>query len=108
MQIYLQEYLTMTKEEYILIEAKNLKRSAKKRKKLLEKSYDTSSMTPRAIQKLHADMSWEGMHYAMTEERLGYALGRITLDELKDYYEPSGWHKYNGVKSEMEKLKFEK
>jgi len=98
----------MTKEEYILNEAKNLKRSAQKRKKLLEKSYNTTGMTPKAIQRLHAEMNWEAMHYAMTEERIGFALGRITLDELRDSYEPSGWHKYNGIRGEMEKLKFYK
>lgn len=97
----------MTKEEYILIQAKQLNASAKKRKKLLEKSYDTSQMTQKATEKLYNDMNWEAMSYGMTEERLMFALGCKTLDELRDFYEPSGWHKYKGIRAEMEKLKFD-
>ena len=80
----------------------------KKRKKHLKKSYDKTGMTTKAIQKLHKEMGWEAMHYAMTEERIGFVLGRITIDELRDSYEPSGWHKYDGIKGEMQNLKFDK
>ena len=98
----------MTREEYILIQAKQLNVTAKKRKKLSERSVDISQMTEKAVQNLFASMNWEGMNYSMTEERLGFALGHLKLDDLRDYYEPSGWHKYKGIRGEMEKLKFDK
>jgi len=98
----------MTREEYILIQARELNKIAEKRKKLLERSYDTSQMTQNSVQKLYADMNWEGMHYGMTEERLGFAMGYLKLEDLRDTYEPSGWHKYPGIKKEMERLKFDK
>jgi len=97
----------MTKEEYILIQAKELNKTAKKRKKLLEKSYDTSQMTQNAIQKLYANMTWEAMEYEKTRERIAFASGGLSLNELRDFYEPSGWHKYEGIRKEMEKLKFD-
>ena len=98
----------MTREEYILIQAKELNKIAKKRKKLSERSHDTTQMTQGAIQKLHTNMNWEGMNYSMTEERLGFATGHLNLDELRDFYEPSAWHKYKGIRGEMEMLKFDK
>ncbi len=98
----------MTKEDYILIQARELSKLAKKRKKLSDRSMDTSGMTQKAIQKLHTDMNWEGMNYSMTEERLGFALGHLTLDDLRDTYEPSAWHKYKGIRGEMERLKFDR
>jgi len=98
----------MTKEDYILIQSRTLSVLAKKRKKLSERSMETGGMTQRAIQKLHTNMNWEGMNYSMTEERLGFALGYLTLDELRDFYEPSGWHKYKGIRGEMEQLRFDK
>jgi len=98
----------MTREEYILHQARELNKSAKKRKKLLERSYDTSQMTQNAVKKLYAEMNWEGMHYSKIEERLGFAMGYLKLEDLRDSYEPSGWHKYPGIRKEMEKLIFDK
>jgi hypothetical protein len=98
----------MTREDYILIQARELSKLAKRRKKLFEKSMDSSGMTQKSIQKLHTEMNWEGMNYSMTEERLGFALGHLTLDNLRDFYEPSAWNKYKGIREEMEKLKFDK
>ena len=98
----------MTREDYILIQAKQLKSTAVKRKKLHEKSCDISGMSQKAIQKLYTEMNWEGMNYSMTEERLGFAMGYLKLEDLRETYEPSGWHSYKGIRGEMEKLKFDK
>ena len=98
----------MTREDYILIQARQLSKTAKKRKKLHEKSCDTSGMSQKAIEKLYTEMNWEGMNYSMTEERLGFAMGYLKLEDLRETYEPSGWHSYKGIRGEMEKLKFDK
>jgi len=31
------------------------------------------------------------------EERLGFALGYLKLSELRNFYEPSSFHKYDGI-----------
>lgn len=67
-------------------------------------SKDTSRMTRNAYEKHEASLNWEHMSKSMNEERLGFALGFLKLEELREFYEPSGWHKYKGVKDEMEKL----
>jgi len=95
----------MTREEYILLQAKELVRLSKKRQKL--SLVDYSEVTPKRAQAISTDLNWLGMHYSQCEEKLGYALGLLRLEDIRDYYEPSGFHKYDGVKKELERLKFD-
>lgn len=99
--------MMQTREEYILKQARELQRIAKKRLKLLNRSNEGyQNFTPKAWSKLTAEMSWEAMHYEKTRERLGYALGFLNKEDLRGTYEPSGWHTYEGIKKEVENLKF--
>lgn len=95
----------MKREEYIKSLATELYRMRKRRDNLSGK--DLMEMTPKAAQKHNADLNWLGMEMSKTEERIGFAMGFLTLDDLREYYEPSAWHKYEGVRKEMENLKLE-
>ncbi len=96
----------MTREEYIFNQAKELKKLSTKQKKLSERSM-SGNLTQKATQNLHADMNWVGMEKSKTEERLGFVMGFLRLSDLREFYEPSAYHKYNGIRAEMEKLKFD-
>lgn len=95
----------MTREEYILIQAKEMVRISKKRKKIF--SVDYSKITPKRAKAISTNLNWLGMHYSQCEEKLGYALGLLRLEDIRDYYEPSGFHEYSGIKKELERLKFD-
>lgn len=69
-------------------------------------SKDLRNMTQSQRQKHEANLNWECMSKSKNEERLGFALGHLKLSELRDFYEPSSYHKYDGVKSEMQNIKF--
>lgn len=96
--------MTIKREDYIKAIAKNLADNRKRIDTL--KAKDTSAMTQGARGKHEASLNWEFMAKSMNEERLKFALGCVKLEDLRDYYEPSPFHKYNGVRVEMEKLQF--
>jgi len=98
----------MTKEEYIVNQSKELLKMVKKRKNLNSRLFKHDQLTDKAWQKLNTDLSWICMEIDKTRERIGYALGCLTLFELRDEYSPSGWHTYQGVKEEVKLLKFDK
>lgn len=95
----------MTKEEYIFLAAKDLKTLSKKRDKINENL--NGNNTYNKIQKLHADLGWVCMQIGQAEERLGFALGYLSIDDIRDEWHPSGWHTYKGLKGELSKLKFD-
>lgn len=96
----------VNRAEYVKNIALSLNKDDKKKKKLSEKLGD-NSLTQNAIGKMDADLNWLCMEIAKNEERIGYAMGFLNLGDLRETYEPSGWHEYKGIKEEMEKLKFE-
>jgi hypothetical protein len=96
----------MTKYEFANIQAKELVRLEKKKKKINERIF-SGDLSYKQTQKIHADLSWVCMHISMCEERLSFALGFITLDQLTAEYKPSGWHTYSGLRKELENLKFD-
>lgn len=98
----------MTKEYYILTQAKELKKLTEKRNKLNAKVNEHASMTQKAFTKLCNDISWLSMEIDKTKERIGYVLGYLTLFELRKEYSPSGWQTYEGIDGEMRNLKFDK
>ena len=95
----------MTKYEYIKTHANELYKSSKKRDKINERLNADNSY--KQTQKLHAELSWICMEIQKNEERLGFALGLISLENLRKEYSPSGWHTYKGLKGELENLKFD-
>ena len=95
----------MTKYEYIKTHANELYKSSKKREKINERLNADNSF--KQTQKLHAELSWICMEIHKDEERIAFALGLKSIDELRDEYSPSGWHTYKGVKEELKNLKFD-
>jgi len=98
----------MTQEDYILNRAKNLKKMIVKRRKLNERIHLFEQMSDKAWQKLNAELHWLSMEIEKEKERIGFVLGHLTLFELQDEYNPSGWHRYEGIKGEMQNLKLER
>jgi hypothetical protein len=93
----------MKKEEYIKMIAKNLADNRKRIDKLGEANFQ--NMSDSQISKNQANLNWECMNRSMNEERLRFALGDLKLEDCRDYYEPSAFHKYKGVGEELSKLK---
>jgi len=93
-----------TREEFVLTQAKELKKLVIKRRFLHAKMDE--EISDDRWKKLNNDLSWLCMEISKTEERIGYALGHLTLRELRNTYSPSGWQTYKGVAEEMEKIIF--
>lgn len=99
--------MVVSRLDYAYNSIKLMRALQKKFAKLSEKSQlPLTEMTPKRRDKLNADMNWNRMYYEQEKERLGYALGFLTLSQIQDYYEPSGFHKYKGVREELEKITF--
>lgn len=94
--------MTIKKEFYIKQIAVQLEKNRKRIDSLSSK--DSSQMTQRAIQKMNVDLNWECLHRSMNEERLRFALGDLKPEDCREHYEPSSFHKYRGVRAELEKL----
>lgn len=95
----------MKREDYIKIIAKKLSDNRKKIDKLSDK--DFSQMTQKQIGNNQANLDWECMNRSMNEERLRFALGDLKPEDCRDYYGPSAFHKYKGIREELEKLKLD-
>jgi hypothetical protein len=93
----------MTTEEYIKFQANELFRLAKKRDKLSEDLFK-GDLSAKAFDKKSADLNWTCMEIYKYQERIGYVLGYLKLDEVREYYEPSGFHRYKGIREELSKL----
>lgn len=96
----------MTREDYILNQARELKKLTSKMKKMSARYLDDNT-SQKARQNLNADMNWCGMYIGQTEERLKYALGVLLPENAQETWEPSGWHSYKGIGDELSKTKFE-
>jgi len=93
---------TVKKEVYILMIAKNLASNRKKIDALGSK--DTSQMTQKRRGAHESDLTWECMNRSMNEERLRFAMGDLKPENCLEYYEPSAFHKYKGVREELSNL----
>lgn len=88
----------MTRSEYVKIHAVELDKICKKMEKLREKPYSG---------KVSAEINRLGMYKEMESERIGYALGYLGADDVKQSYFPAAGMEYKGIREELEKLKFE-
>lgn len=96
----------MKRHEYIKKQAAELDRLCKKREKMsARRSSDNTSV--KMVQNLEAELNWLGMQIGQTEERILFALGRLTLEDVREEWRPSAWHRYDGIRFELEKLKFD-
>lgn len=93
-------------EDYTLTQAKELKKLCVKKRKIHDQMF--GDLSPKKWQKLNNELSWICMEISKCEERIGYALGHLTLRELRCEYNPSGWQTYKGISEEMEKTILEK
>jgi hypothetical protein len=96
----------MKRHEYIKAQAMELSRLCKKREKVSAR-YISGDCTYSAMQKLNAELNWLGMDINKTEERLAFALGRLLPEHCIKEYNPSAFHRYEGIQKELENLKFE-
>lgn len=95
----------MKRYEYIKKQATELFDLCKKRDKLHERTMQ--DLTPKAAQKLSSELNWLGMHIDQTKERIGFAMGFLNIEDLRSEYRPSSFHKYDGIRKEMENLKLD-
>jgi len=96
----------MKKQDYIKQQATNYKSLVDQRdKKSLR--YTSGNLTQKSTQKLNADLNFLGMEIAKTEERLSFALGLLIPERAREFYEPSPFHKYKGIRFELEQIKFD-
>ena len=96
----------MKRQDYVLEQAKIYKKLCDQRDK--KSAINLFDLTPKAAQKLSVDQNWRGMDIEKTKERMAFALGFLAPNECREYYEPSGWHKYKGIEQELEHLAFER
>jgi hypothetical protein len=96
----------MTRENYILHWAKELKKLIDKRTKLSER-YQSQDTSHKQKQKLNAELNWQGMYIAQAEERLCFALGQLLPENAQSEYRPSPFHCYKGISEELKKTKFD-
>jgi len=95
----------MKRQDYIKKQASELKRLIDSQEKKNAR-YCSGNLTHSAMQKLNADMNWNGMHISQTEERLAFALGYLLPENARQEYQPSAFHKYDGIRKELENTKF--
>lgn len=96
----------MKRQDYIKKQACELKKLVDRKEKMNAR-YCSGNLTPSAMQKLNADLNWNGMYISQTEERLAFALGLLLPENSITEYRPSPFHRYNGIRKELEKIKFD-
>lgn len=75
----------------------NARREIKKQQKLSEKCHESwENSTPRRVQKLNADLNWQGMEVdkRLTDIARFYAKSSIVTGTEEKEYNPSGFHRY--------------
>lgn len=95
----------MKRHEYIKKHANELNKLCVKRSKISERCLQGT--TPKMAQKLNAELNFLGMEISKTEERLAYALGYLLPENATIEYNPSAFHRYKGIREELEKTKFD-
>lgn len=96
----------MKRQDYIKHHANELKKLIDKREKFSAR-YTSGELTHKQVQKLNNELNFLGMHITQTEERLAFALGRLLPEEAQEEYHVSGFHTYKGIRSELERTKFD-
>jgi len=96
----------MKRHEYIKKHAIELDRLHKKMEKVsARRSHENTSV--KMVQRLEAEMNWLGMQIGQTEERILFGLGRLMPEEAREEWRPSAWHRYDGIRAELERTELE-
>lgn len=96
----------MSKAEYIEKNSKILLKLERQKKNLNNRLFNLD-LGSKAYRNNVAELDRVCMHYSMTSERIGYALGYLTLFEVREEYNLNGWQKYKGIKDELRELNFD-
>lgn len=91
------------RDEYLKNQERELNKLKVKRQKLSDR-YVHGDLTQKKTQSLNAELNWVGMYISQTEERINFCNKKITANEALSEYNPSGFHCYKGIRSELEKL----
>ena len=95
----------MEKIEYASNHMKSLLKLARRRKKINDILHE-DNITAKRRSSLIADLNLISMHIDQDRERIGYALGFINIEDIRDEWVVSGFHNYRGIKEELENLNF--
>lgn len=95
----------MKRADYIKQQATILKRLCDQRDK--KRGCDLLQLSPKQAQKRSADLNFLGMDIEKTKERLAFGLGLLQPEDTRKEYHPSFFHRYDGIKAELEKIEFE-
>lgn len=61
----------------------------------------------RLKKKIDVDLNWLGMQIEQTKERIAFALSFLSPEDARKEYFPSEFHRYPGIREELEGLNFE-
>jgi len=99
--------MEVNREEYIQKHSMCLLKMSRQKNNMKNRLLKSEQMSVKSSGRLNVEYSFLLMEINKTKERLGFALGFLLLSELRAIYEPTGWQLYEGIKGEMEILKFE-
>lgn len=95
----------MKRADYIKQQAIILKRLCDQRDKKTRCRLMES--TSKKANKIDVDLNWLGMQIDQTKERIAFGLGFLSPEDARKEYFPSEFHRYPGIKEELERLNFE-
>lgn len=84
---------------------KELLKLVRKRGKIQERLKENNITTKRRSSLL-ADLNFISMHIEQEKERIGYALGHLNINDIREEWKPTGFHTYKGIKEELKSLTF--
>lgn len=95
----------MKRAEYVKQQAVILKRLCDQRDKKTRCRLMES--TSKKAKKIDVDLNWLGMQIDQTKERIAFGLGFLSPEDVRKEYFPSEFHRYPGIREELERLNFE-
>lgn len=95
----------MKRADYIKQQAIILKRLCDQRDK--KTRYRLMESTSKKAKKIDVDLNWLGMQIEQTKERIAFGLGFLSSEDVRKEYFPSEFHRYPGIREELERLNFE-
>lgn len=95
----------MKRQDYIKLQSIELKKSMDKANRLSEKWLSCNDF--KESKKLSNELNYLNMSIEKTKERIGFALGYISADEVQSEWRVDAMHVYPGIKEELLNLKFD-
>lgn len=95
----------MKRQDYIKLQSVELKKSMDKSDKLRDKWLICNDL--KESKKLSNELNYLNMSIEKTKERIGFALGYISADEVQSEFCLDAMHVYPGIKEELLNLKFD-